>query len=253
RHLLDVETGIEGEPRVHYYTLGEESWKAADTWPPPGTETRTLFLAPGDVLAPEPPKETDGADAYEIDFKAGTGDRARWNCLIFVLGPVGYFDRAERDRRLLTYTSAPLDRDWEVTGHPIVTLHVSADAPDAAVFAYLEDVDPRGRVHYVTEGMLRALHRRESNPPSGSALPIPHRTFARGDAAPLVPGEPAELRFDLLPISYRFFRGHRIRVALAGADADHFAPVPDGARVLTIHRSAALPSSIELPVMPAPR
>jgi putative CocE/NonD family hydrolase len=73
---------------------------------------------------------------------------------------VFYGDRAEADRRLLTYTSAPLTDDVEITGHPVVTLYVASTATDGAFYVYLEDVDENGRVTYVTEGQLRALHRR---------------------------------------------------------------------------------------------
>ncbi len=57
-------------------------------------------------------------------------------------------------------------------------------------------------------------------------------------ANPLMPSSPphtcghrvvtqrAVLTFDLLPTSYLFKRGHSIRLAVAGADADHFAPLP---------------------------
>jgi len=78
---------------------------------------------------------------------------------------------------------------------------------------------------------------------------VPYRTFARADAAPLVPDEIAELDFALYPTSYLFKRGHVIRVAIAGADADHFAPILPGPTTFRIHRGPAYPSRIILPVM----
>lgn len=54
----------------------------------------------------------------------------------------------------------------------------------------------------------------------------PYHTFKREDAMPLVPGEVAEIAFDLLPLSARFEVGWRIRLAIAGADKKVFAPVP---------------------------
>jgi len=57
---------------------------------------------------------------------------------------VVYPDRAEEDRRLLTYTSKPLEEDTEITGHPVVTLYVTSTATDGAFFVYLEDVDEAG-------------------------------------------------------------------------------------------------------------
>ena len=58
----------------------------------------------------------------------------------------------------------------------------------------------------------------------------PHRSESRADALPLVPGEVAELSFDLWATSVLFRAGHRIRVALAGADADTFLRYPRNGR-----------------------
>jgi hypothetical protein len=96
--------------------------------------------------------------------------------------------------------------------------------------------------------MLRAQMRRVR--PAGEApyaLPVPYHSFARADAEPLVPGVAATLVFDLLPVSHRFRAGHRIRLAIAGADRDHFAPVAGPPPVWTIVRGAD--SWLELPVV----
>jgi len=63
----------------------------------------------------------------------------------------------------------------------------------------------------------------------------------------LVPGQVAELTFDLFPISYLFKKGHSIRVALSGADSDHFRTVPADAASLEFYRSKINASRIVLP------
>jgi putative CocE/NonD family hydrolase len=235
---------------VRYFTTVEEKWKEADIWPPPGTETRTCFLAPDNRLSLEPPTETDGADEYRVDYSAKTGEKSRWKTQIQADKPVRYGNRKGEDKRLLTYDSAPLEEDTEVTGHPIVTLYVVSTAEDGTVLVYLEDVAPNGRVAYVTEGGLRAIHRKLSDKTPPYPHVVPYRTFHREDAMPLIPGEVAELTFDLQPISYLFMKGHTIRVALAGADASLFTPPPGDPPTLRICRNSTHPSRIELPVMP---
>jgi hypothetical protein len=42
------------------------------------------------------------------------------------------------------------------------------------------------------------------------------------------PGVPDELRFALVPVSWRFAKGSRVRLSIAGADGEHFAQVPHG-------------------------
>jgi hypothetical protein len=235
-----------------YYTMGEERWKTTTEWPLPATVYQDWFFRAGGLLATEAPTEPDAADTYEIDFEATTGTRNRW-ATNSDLGDVEYPDRAKAGERLLVFDSAPLPEDLEITGQPVVTLHVTSTHDDGAFFVYLEDVDPDGRVRYVTEGMLRAIHRKVSDeaPPYRSLGP--HHSFRRSDARPLVPGEPAELSFEMMPTSVLIRAGHRIRIAVAGADADTFERVPETGRpVIELHRSAALPSQVTLPVVPRP-
>jgi uncharacterized protein len=243
--LGGVDDGISSEQPVLYFTMGEEKWKTAARWPPPGTRTVSLYLDQGRRLSWEKPTAIDACDGYLVDLTHGTGRSSRWD-----LGaPVIYPDRRKADEKLLCYTSAPLEVDTEVTGHPVVTLFVSSTAADAEFFSYLEDVDPRGRVTYVTEGELRSLHRKlgDGSPPYRQ-LGVWH-SFQRQDSMPLLPGEIAELQFAILPTSYLFKRGHSIRVALAGADKDHFA-LPDGPPpVLRFYRESTHASQVDLPVM----
>ena len=126
---------------------------------------------------------------------------------------------------------------------------MTSTGSDGTFFVYLEDVDVRGHVAYVTEGQLRAINRRLSDAPPQYRQTIPYRTFKRSDAQPLVAGEIAELTFDLLPTSYLFQPRHRIRVAIAGADASHFAILPGGAPTVRVHRTRLHASHVDLPVV----
>ena len=232
---------------LHYFTVAEEAWKSTPVWPPEGFSTERWHFAADHQLAREAPA-SEGADTYEVDFAATTGTHNRWHTPDGMT-PVVYADRAREDRRLLTYTSTPLDVDVELTGHAVLTLHVASSVEDCAFFVYLEEVDPRGRVTYLTEGQLRGLHRRLSGSAPPYVTPVPYRSFRREDAWPLVPGEVATLTFGLLPISVLIRRGSRLRVALAGADADSFARIPaEGRASWRVLRGPEHPSCIDLPV-----
>ena len=207
-------------------------------------------MAPDHGLSREGAVVDSASDTYEVDESVGTGRGSRWGLVVGTGIERGYPDRGEIDRRLLTYTSPPLESDLEVTGHPIVRLFLSANASDGAVFVYLEDVRPTGEVTYVTEGQLRLAHRRLAESPIAGD-PVPFRTFLRADARPLVAGEVAEVVFDLLPTSFVFRAGHAIRIAIAGADADHFSlPLPVSPLVYEVRRDAHHASRIELPTYP---
>ncbi|HHG86343.1 MAG TPA: hypothetical protein ENJ82_16450 [Bacteroidetes bacterium] len=61
---------------------------------------------------------------------------------------------------------------------------------------------------------------------------------------------PKKLEFDLLPCSWRMQKGHQIRLALSGADSDHFRPVPNPADI-EVFWGLNSESTLVLPVMPA--
>ncbi len=239
----------ESEPRrILYFTYGLNEWTVTPTWPPAGIADRTWYFAPDNLLANDSPAGRQGNDRYEVDFTATTGDENRW--MAQMGNQVHYGDRREEDEKLLVYTSAPLPADLEMTGSPTVRLYVSSDFEDGAFHVYLEDVSPDGRVTYLTEGMLRARHRKEKDPTQAPFVPLGiYHTFRTGDAAPLVPGEVTEIGLTLLPFSTVFRAGHAIRVAIAGHDESMAHRCPEqGMPAITVERNAVYPSRLVLPV-----
>ena len=247
-HLKGLPTGVKDEAPIHYFTMGEEKWKASDAWPPQAN-SMLYFLSAEHHLSTLQPKEHTAHDQYVLDPSVGTGHQTRWDTLIGQPLPTPYADRPYNMKQLLSYTTIPLKQHIEVTGHPIVTLYLSTTMNDATVFAYLEDVDATENVTYVTEGLLRALHRKEVKPPKFFPKGIPYRTFTRANALPLVPGEITRLSFALLPTSYQFKKGHKIRLTISGADKDHFALLPGKPPTFSIHRSNQHSSRLELPTI----
>jgi len=231
---------------IRYYTLGERAWHTTAVWPPAGLTAERWYFGADGALDRDQPTDPTGADRYPIDFTATTGPLNRWHTQAGT--DVVYPDRAAADRQLLTYTSAPLDRPLEITGSPAVTLHVTSTAADGAFIAYLEDVAPNGRVTYITEGELRAIHHKISTARPPFEVSAPYHSYRRADAEPLVPRRQTELRFALLPTSVLIRQGHRIRVAIAGADNGTFARIPaTGRPIVTIARNRTYPSAIDLP------
>jgi putative CocE/NonD family hydrolase len=242
----------DGRRVLHYYTLNEGTWRTTTRLPVAGTHTRRLYLAAGHALASRPAAQPS-ADLLRLDPAAGSGALNRWNTNLTGEAVV-YPDRAAVDRKLLSYTSAPLRRPARVTGLGRVTLTVTGvrGAGHGALYAYLEDVQPDGRVTYVTEGELaladRAVAAKRDNPP-WRRLRTP-RTYASSDAAPFPLGEPQRVTFDLLPTSVLFRAGDRIRVTIAAADPDAFQLLPaDGKAAYRIGHGGPAASYLELPVV----
>jgi putative CocE/NonD family hydrolase len=247
-YLLRRDTGLEAEAPVHYFSLHAEEWRAAAAWPPVATIQR-LYLAADGALA-----EAAGAigqDQARADFAWGSGNGTRYERIAGINSTTYYPDWAAREALLAGWSSAPLEQDMELTGHGLADLWLQSSEPDAALFVYLSEVEADGTIRYVTEGLLRALHRHETPAPEAYRTTWPFRSFHRQDAAPLVPGQAERIRIPLLPTSWVFRQGSRIRLSISGADADHAAQVPHGRPpCLTLLRGGDQASALELPLRP---
>lgn len=250
-HLRGMATGLELEQPVHYFTLHDEQWRAAEAWPPFEGTHRVHPDAEG-VLALQAPA-TAGSDSYQVDFTVSTGRQTR----LERLGAVGvehyYPDWTERQAQYLHYTSAPLKAPVELTGHVTASLLLSSSEADAAVYVYLTEVLPDGSCRYVTEGLLRALHRDGLSHSPDYVASWPVNTYDRASARPLMPFEPARLSFALLPVSWTFAAGSCLRLSIGGSDEGHGPQVPHGRPPLIKLLRGADASWFDLPLRVAQR
>ena len=237
-HLKGEQNGLADEPPIHYFVrTGFESgeWRAASAWPLPGTVTERLYLADGKLSArPKASRAADLKVAFDTECPGETVGARSQPCATHATS--------------VTYAGATLARDREVTGNPVAGIWVSSNADDANLFAYLEDVGPDGVVTVVTEGRLKASLRREDTAPWVMPEGVPwHRAYAE-DQQLLEPGVPVQLTFDLMPTSWVFRAGHRIRVTLTGSDyRERLRESPQTEQVVTFHSSKQQPSWISLP------
>jgi uncharacterized protein len=103
----------------------------------------------------------------------------------------------------------------------------------------------------VTEGQLRALHRRVAPPEPGFEALGPRHSLERADGQELKPGELAELRIAMQPTAVVIRAGHRLRLAIAGHDASTFHRIPEtGDPEIRVYRNGADRSFIEVPARP---
>ena len=245
-YLCGLDTGLQHEAPIHYFSVHEESWHAADHWPPHDENTR-LHLAADQQLLPAP--QADGQDLIAVDFSFGTGSGTRYDRIAGHDAHDYYPDWAQHEALLHCYTSEPLLVASELTGHALADLWIASSEPDAALHVFLSEVLPDGCVHYVTEGLLRALHRQESAAPDTYQTSWPFHACTRADARPLPIGQPQNLKIVFLPVSWTLQAGSRIRLSIAGADADHAVQVPHGRPPrLTLFRDAQHPSALILPL-----
>ncbi len=255
--LKGIDNGIMKEPPISYYTLSApkgKQWRSSYTWPPKSSHYEKYYFHEGPsgsvrsvndgLMSQEKPAVAEGDDRYIVDYTTTSGTATRWT-----LGGVkpNYPDMQSNDRKGLTYTTAPLKTAIEVTGHPVIHLWISSSEDDGDFFAYLEEVDRSGVSRYISEGMLRASHRKLHRAPFNN-LGLPYHRSFQEDIEKL-PSEPTELVFDLLPISKVFVAGNRIRITITCADKDNaYTPAVVPAPTVRLYRNASVPSYVKLPI-----
>ena len=230
--LKGVENGVMDEAPVTYYTynltatdLGNPGWQTAPAWPLPDQQLTSFHLGENSLTREAGPAgRIDATVDYEVN------EENFW-------------------AKGVTFVTAPLETDVQVSGHPVLRLWLSSSAGDADVVARIDDVAPDGTHTYRTvEGRLRASMRATTEAPYDN-LGLPYHPFTEASAMPLTPDEPALLEFDFYMISNLFRAGHRIRLTLNFADARATPrqPEPPG---IGVHFGGGMDSALILPVIP---
>ena len=252
RWLQGVDNGVDREPPLKLFLMGRNEWRDAWQWPLPGTEFTRFYLHSGGganshrgdgVLQREPPG-SEPPDRYRYDpgdpTPAITGGE---NAEMAGDGPVDIgFIEARAD--VLTYTTAPLEREVEVTGPVSAVLYVASSAPQTEFIVRLVDVHPDGAAYPVWYTYANAFGTRGIEP------------VGRTEAGHAV----WKLEFDLPLTSQAFLPGHRIRVHITSAAFPLFRHLnTDGdpawetrwqAAEQTVFHDAERPSHVVLPVRP---
>lgn len=258
--LKGIDDGIGSELPVRYYTMNAapgREWQSSQSWPLADQQSTIFFLGdPGagsiesfnDGKLVMDRKVQEGADHYKPDYSVDLFEGKFSELMRFWKG-----DMAPTDAKGLTYTLAALDKDMQVTGHPVMHLWVTSTAKDEDFFALLEDVGPDGHSTYITDGKIRASRRKLSTPPWGD-LGTPWHAQMTADDQPLSATKPAELVFDFTPTSWVFRAGHRVRVTILNSGGKRFQVPADWDRKnppqITVHRGGVHASSLVLPLIP---
>lgn len=216
--LKDHPNGIADEPDVRYFVMGLNQWKVAPDWPPPGVDYKPLYFRGArsgssqslndGSLHWEPPKGVEEPAQFTHDpdrpvesvggatlFNLSENEAVAAENWEDINAQAGSRDQRVIEERCLTFTSAPLDRDLEVTGPVKAKIYVSSSAVDTDVVVRLCAVYPDGRSMLICDGIQRARYRESDHA-----------------AALLEPGKIYPIEVDLWSTSNLFRAGHRIRV-----------------------------------------
>lgn len=226
QHVKEIDTGLDHQPVVNYFTMGTQQWNTANQWPPKSVQPLDLYMAKEQLVTT--PLKTKQTIEHYGDYAATTGygpkgGGTRWNSLtgIYKYENTYYGPRNAQDNLMEVFDGPVLDKDVEITGHPVFHVNVSTNTGRGHIFVYLEEVLPDGTSRYITEGMLDLDFAAITNTPDYKTC-YPQHSYKEQDMIQLQPNEPIFTIIDLLPTSYVLKAGNRIRIAVGVADKDHF-------------------------------
>ena len=230
-HLLGDRAQLRRAP-VRLFLQGAGTWLDFETWPPPATATATHLRPVGGL------GESFDREALPASFVYDPADPTPAVGGPLLTGVTKQQDNQAVEARsdVLVFTGEPLPSEVDVIGEVSATVYVRTDLGHADVYVRLCDVDRSGVSRNVTDGILRL------------------RPESPADADGVVT---AEITLD--PTAYRFRRGHRLRVQVAGGAFPRFGRNHGTGEALgeavdgkpcrfEIFHDAARPSRITLPI-----
>jgi len=246
--LKGIDNGIEDEPPIKIFVMGDNKWRFEQEWPLARTEFTPFYLHSqgranslnGDGSLSRDTPQFEKPDRYVYDPANAILDDS--------LEPDPHDQRAVEVRNdVVVYTSAPLTKDLEVTGPIQAELWASSSAKDTDFVVKVTDVYPDGYSQNITPplaGILRARYRESEF----------KQQF-------LVPDQIYQFKVNLMYTSHVFQVGHRIRVSITSSNFPHIdrnpntgAPLGEDARLIsaaqTIYHDERHPSLIMLPAIP---
>ena len=257
QRLKGIDTGIDDEPPIKLFVMGENAWRYENEWPLARTEWTKYYLhSTGDAAGAGGGLSTDiaASDESADRFTYDPADPVpSWGAQYQSLDLCGPRDRTEIEKRadVLTFTTAVLSEAVEVTGPVSATIWASSDALDTDFTAALIDVEPADsdagtgeKAIILCEGIVRARFRNGTDNPEM-----------------MTPGDIYEFKIDMWDTSNLFKEGHRIRVEISSSNFPRYNrnlnsgnPIATDTAITianqTVYHDALHPSHVKLPVIP---
>ncbi|MFN7086265.1 MAG: CocE/NonD family hydrolase [Burkholderiales bacterium] len=162
----------------------------------------------------------------------------------------------------VSFETAPMREDTEITGPLMLNVWVSSTSEDMDIMLTLRNIGPDGKDVWevgqhgqpipLTKGWLRASHRKLD-----PARSLPYRPYhAHNERLWLKPGEPVECQVEIWPTCIVLKKGHRLRLDIQPRDGVGSAPYThyhadyNAGAENTIYAGGEKASYLLLPVIP---
>ena len=196
--LKGIENGIDSEPPLDLFIMGDNAWRQENEWPLARTQYTNYYLHAGGTLDTTAPVD-EPADTYTYDPGDPTPYLVDARELELNINE-DYSDIHAERTDLVTYTTVPLTEETEITGPMTATLWAATDAHDTDWYVMILDVYPDGRAFRIQEGVMRARFRKGFDRPTL-----------------LTPDSVERYDLDLWFTALVVPEGHRIRVTVSSA------------------------------------
>ena len=270
RFLKDKEEGK--LPGAYAFETGRNEWHQLDAWPPKNVAKKTFYFEGDGKLATQRPTSSGEAfDEYVSDPNKPV-PHISWTSTSMTYEYMTGDQRFASSRTdVLVYQTEPLEEDLTVAGPLTASLFVSTTGTDSDWVVKLIDVYPG---NYPDPDPNR---REQLNPEKIEVRLGGYQQLVRGEPfrgkfrksfenpVPFEPGKPDKVEFQLPDIFHSFRRGHRIMVQVQSSwfpltdrnpqkfvKIDEARPSDFQKATQRVYRSAKLPSSISVGVVPSP-
>ena len=240
--LKGVENGVDDAACVQYFSVGDNVWKTADTWPPATAMVEAWHLRAGGDLTREAP-DTETPDMYRYDPANPAPSSILRHLHLNEQNLPDDYQSIEARSDVLTYTSAVLTEPLELAGNLRMVLYAATSARDTDWIARLCDVYPDGRSMRLVEGVIRARHR---------------NTVEREEF--VTPGAIERYEIAMRAHANVFLPGHRLRLSVTSSAEGYIFPNSNTGENettvthsivadQTIYHDAEHPSHVLLPII----
>lgn len=242
-YLRGINNGVDKEPAVRYFVMGRDEWRQSDSWPPAATMTPYYLRArtaeePTGSLSTSVPQDVNRSSAFLSDPEHPVENKYSFS------GAHDYGYLTKRDD-VLTFDSAALQQDMEVTGPIQAEIYMGCDCRDVDLWVRLLDVAPDGTAFNLMSPGLDVLRASYRDQKQGRQLLQPGRVYL--------------IRLKNLITSNAVKKDHRLRVQISASFFPNFSRNPQTgdtertyghfqkARV-TIYSDREHPSRLILPI-----
>jgi putative CocE/NonD family hydrolase len=265
-HLKGIENGVGQRPLLTVLsTAGDDStiatrnsgrWNSFEAYPPTEVTYEPFYLRSG--VAPTMQSLSDAApttaERADLLIQSPTSGLASSGSSGFVYAPETFGLQRYEEAQAVVYETDEFAEPYHVVGPVTLKLYTQALSPDFGWAVRLSDVWPDGSSHFISEGYLKASHRkldpeRTWFDEAGRVI-RPYHPHTEGSGEELMtPGEIYELEIEIWPVANRWLPGHRLRLQLSAQSLVWHPSLEPGPAALILHDDAHR-SRLLLPVLP---